>query len=183
MIDELEVLKIVVEKLGSAGIQYMITGSVAANFYTTPRMTRDIDIVINIREKDAEKVLLLFLGDFYIDKDILREAIQQRGIFNIIHNEGIVKVDFIIRKDTEYRKTEFDRRCSIVFAGLTLYVTSPEDLILSKICWMKETMSEIQMRDVINLLRAEGLDMDYIEEWIGRLGLEEIFKKAKDINV
>lgn len=61
-------------------------------------------------------------------------------------------------------------------------VTSPEDLILSKICWMKETMSETQMRDVKNLLRTEGLDMDYIEEWIGRLGLEEIFKKVKDIN-
>lgn len=61
-------------------------------------------------------------------------------------------------------------------------VTSPEDLILSKICWMKETMSETQMRDVKNLLRAEGLDMDYIEEWRGRLGLEEIFTKVKDIN-
>ena len=45
MITELYVLKIVVGRLEAAGIPYMVTGSIAANFYTVPRMTRDIDIV------------------------------------------------------------------------------------------------------------------------------------------
>ncbi|MDO8141843.1 MAG: hypothetical protein Q6358_10130, partial [Candidatus Brocadiales bacterium] len=72
MINELEVLKIVVKRLESAGIPYMITGSIAANFYTTPRMTRDIDIVIEIGENNAEVLFSLFSDDFYIDKDSIR---------------------------------------------------------------------------------------------------------------
>lgn len=95
MINELEVLKIVVKRLESAGIPYMITGSIAANFYTTPRMTRDIDIVIKIGENSAEMLFSLFSNDFYIDKDSIKNAIRNKQIFNIIHKEGIVKIDFI----------------------------------------------------------------------------------------
>ena len=46
MSDELDVLKLVTARLEAAGIPYMVTGSMVANFYTTPRMTRDIDLVI-----------------------------------------------------------------------------------------------------------------------------------------
>lgn len=45
---ELDVLKIVCHKLNTGNIPYMLTGSFAANFYAVPRMTRDIDIVIEI---------------------------------------------------------------------------------------------------------------------------------------
>lgn len=178
MIDELGVLKIVVERLDSAGIRYMITGSIAANFYATPRMTRDIDIVINVEENDTDRLVVLFSKDFYIDSEMIRSAIRNRRMFNIIHNEGVVKVDFIIRKNIEYRKIEFERRRLTVFEGLEIYVTAPEDLILSKLEWAKDSFSEIQIRDVKNLLMISGLDMDYISDWVRRLGLEEIFRKA-----
>lgn len=180
MINELDVLKIVVKRLESAGIPYMITGSIAANFYTTPRMTRDIDIVIEVEEKDTEILFPLFFNDFYVDKDSIKNAIRTKQIFNIIHNEGIVKVDFIIRKDSNYRKIEFKRRRSMVFEGLKIHITSPEDLILSKLFWAKESLSEIQIRDVRNLLKTvHNLDVDYVEKWVRELGLEEVYNKVK----
>ena len=178
MIDELGVLKIVIERLDSAGIRYMITGSIAANFYATPRMTRDIDIVIDVEENDIDRLVSLFSEDFYIDRDMIKYAIHNRRMFNIIHNEGVVKVDFIIRKNIEYREVEFERRCLTDFEGLAIYVTSPEDLILSKLEWAKDSLSEMQIRDVKNLLMTSELDMDYIRDWVRRLGLEEIFRKA-----
>ena len=58
-------------------------------------------------------------------------------MFNIIHNKAIVKVDFIIRKDDEYRRIEFGRRQGIDFEGSRIDITSPEDLILSKLCWAR----------------------------------------------
>ena len=179
MISELDVLRIVVKRLESAGIPYMITGSTAANFYTTPRMTRDIDIVIEVAGENTETLFFLFANDFYIDKDSIRNAIHNRQIFNIIHNEGLIKVDFIIKKETEYRKAEFQRRRSIVFEGLKMYITSPEDLILSKLFWAKESFSEMQIQDVKNLMRTvPDLDVNYIEKWLTELGLEEIYKEA-----
>lgn len=180
MIDELDVLRIVVKRLESAGIPYMITGSIAANFYTTPRMTRDIDIVMDVEEKDTEILFSLFFNDFYVNKDSIKNAIRTKQIFNIIHNEGIVKVDFIIRKDSNYRKIEFKRRRSMVFEGLKIHITSPEDLILSKLFWAKESLSEMQIRDVRNLLKTvHNLDINYIEKWVRELGLEEVYNEVK----
>lgn len=181
MIDELEVLKIVTKKLESADIPYMVSGSIAANFYTTPRMTRDIDIVIQVRAADVERIYSLFSDEFYADKDMIRDAVREKRIFNIIHNEGIIKVDFIVRKDTEYRKLEFDRRRSIIFEGIEINIVSAEDLIISKLYWAKDSLSELQIRDVRNLLKTVSeLDIVYIQKWVKYLVLEEVYKKATD---
>ena len=180
MIDEIKVLKIVVKRLESARIPYMITGSIAANFYTTPRMTRDIDIVIEVEEKDVETLFSLFSSDFYVDKNSIRNAIRNKQIFNIIHSEGIVKVDFIIRKDTNYRNLEFENRRSIVFEGQKIFIAAPEDLILSKLFWARESLSEMQIRDVKNLFKTiHNLDRGYIEKWVHELGLDEVYNEVK----
>lgn len=178
MINEQEVLKIVVHRLESAGIRYMVTGSIGANFYTIPRMTRDIDIIIEVEKETVEKLFSVFSDDFYLDRDVMKHAIQSKGMFNIIHREGVVKVDFIVRKDSEYRRVEFERRRSIEFEGLRILVASPEDLILSKLDWAKDSRSEMQIRDVKNLLQTPGLDQRYILEWVAKLGLQEIYQEA-----
>ncbi|RJR20280.1 MAG: hypothetical protein C4581_03620 [Nitrospiraceae bacterium] len=179
MTSELDVLKIVINKLESANIPYMLSGSIAANFYTIPRMTRDIDIVVQVQAADAERIYSLFSGEFYADKDMIRNAVLERSMFNIIHNEGVVKVDFIVRKDSEYRKLEFVRRRSFLFEGTRINIVSAEDLIISKLYWAKDSMSEMQIRDVKNLLKTvSGIDYDYMAKWINRLGLENIYKEV-----
>lgn len=179
MTSELDVLKIIINKLESANIPYMLSGSVAANFYTIPRMTRDIDIVVQVQTPDAERIYSLFSGEFYVDKDMIRNAVIERSMFNIIHNEGVVKVDFIVRKDSEYRKLEFERRRSILFEGTKISIVSAEDLIISKLYWAKDSMSEMQIRDVRNLLKTvSGIDSGYMAKWINTLGLEDIYKEV-----
>ena len=180
MIDEIKVLKIVVKRLESARIPYMITGSIASNFYTTPRMTRDIDIVIEVEEEDAGTLFSLFSTDFYVDKNSIINAIHNKQIFNIIHREGIVKVDFIIRKDTNYRNLEFKNRRSIVFERQKIFIVSPEDLILSKLFWARESLSEMQIRDVNNLFKTiHNLDRGYIEKWVHELELDAVYNEVK----
>ena len=76
---ELRVLKTVVERLRKSRIAYMITGSVAANFYMLPRMTRDIDIVIEVESKNIDALFGLFKKDFYIDRDAIAQAIREKG--------------------------------------------------------------------------------------------------------
>ena len=179
MIDELGVLKVVIKRLESAGIHYMVSGSIAANFYTIPRMTRDVDIVIEVEEADSERIYSLFSDDFYIDMESVKDAIHGKHMFNVIHNEAIIKVDFIIRKDTEYRKVEFERRRHIVFEGVRIDIASPEDLVISKLYWAKDSLSEMQIRDVRNMIKTvPDMDTEYIEKWVARLGLEEIYRKA-----
>lgn len=180
MSEEAAVLKAVCRKLGVAGIPYMITGSIAANFYAVPRMTRDIDIVIEIRKQDVDHMADLFKKDFYIDKESISEAIDTHGMFNILHNEYVIKIDFIVRKESAYRKLEFERRREVVFEGQKISIVSPEDLILSKLFWAKDSLSETQLGDVKNLMRmVKGIDMSYIDTWVRSLNLQEIYRRVK----
>lgn len=179
MSEEFEILKTVTERLDAAGIPYMVTGSMAVNYYGVPRMTRDIDVVIDLSVVDVDRVCELFRGEFYLEREAVRESIERQTTFNIIHASLVIKVDFVVRKDTEYRRTEFARRRRVSLEGHAFLVVSPEDLIISKLEWAKDTRSELQLSDVRNLLRSlPDIDRSYVERWIARLGLEPLYREV-----
>lgn len=181
MNEEIELIKEVASRLRQAGIEYMITGSMAMAVYSTPRMTRDIDMVIQVSPEHTAKIVDLFRNDFYIDEASVQRAISHSGMFNIIHNESIIKVDFIVRKNDEYRAHEFSRRRQIEIEGELLSVVAPEDLILSKLVWVQQSNSELQLRDVRQILAVvQDLDNDYLQKWSEELGVEELLKKVRE---
>jgi len=141
MSEELEVLKEVARRLDATGIAYMITGSTASNFYAVPRMTRDFDIVVELSERDTEKFIRAFEMDYYLEPESVREAVKRKTMFNLIHDQYIIKVDCVVRKDTPYRLKEFSRKKKISVDGQELQVVAPEDLILSKLEWAKDSKS------------------------------------------
>lgn len=177
---ELEVLKTVSDRLNKAHLPYMITGSIAANFYAVPRMTRDIDIVVELHERGADKIVSIFQDDFYVEPESVSQAIRKKDMFNIIHNDFIVKVDFIVRKASDYRELEFSRRREVEIEGVKMWIVSPEDLVLSKLFWAKESLSELQLGDVRNILDGvSDIDVEYIKKWVGILGLGAVYEKVK----
>lgn len=179
MSDELDILKSVTARLEAAGIPYMLTGSMAANFYATPRMTRDIDVVVELSEEDIGRVVRLFQDEYYIDRNMVQQAIRNQSMFNMIHNMLVVKVDCIVRKDSEYRQEEFARRRPVTIAGQQVTIVAPEDLILSKLDWAKDSRSQMQLDDVRNLLRSvQGLDRGYLTRWADRLGLAALYREV-----
>ena len=181
MNEQLEVLSIVTHALNGAGIAYMITGSIAMNYYAFPRMTRDIDIVIELQRKDLSVFIDLFENDFFLYPDSIKEAIINHEMFNIIHNKYVVKLDFIVKKPSPYRLTEFQRRQQVVIEGMSMRIVSPEDLILSKLWWAKDTQSELQIGDVKNILSSvDNLDIPYIDHWVEEMNLQDIYRKTID---
>ena len=179
MNEELEVLAIVTRRLDGPGIPYMVTGSMAMNYYGRPRMTRDIDLGVELSAADTERVSRLFERDFYVDPAAVERAVRNEGLFNLIHSEMVVKVDCIVRKDSEYRRTEFARRRLMSVEGRAVHVVAPEDLIISKLAWARDTRSETQLGDVRNLLQSvSDLDRGYLDSWVGRLGLASILREA-----
>jgi hypothetical protein len=179
MSDELDVLRIIGDRLQSAGIPYMLTGSFALGYYGQPRMTRDLDLVVALVVQQVGKLVSVFSQDFYIDEDDARTAIKSQRMFNLMHYGTGVKVDLIVRKDAEYRQVEFERRKAVELAGVSTWITSREDLILSKLVWARDASSELQKRDVRSLLH-ESLDWPYLRKWAEKLEvmsmLEEISK-------
>ena len=89
MNEHLKILELVVKRLEQKPFKYMISGSIAMNYYAQPRMTRDIDIVVELVPDDVEQLIALFIPDFYIDKEMVQKAVQNQGFFNIIqHKRG-----------------------------------------------------------------------------------------------
>jgi hypothetical protein len=110
MSEELELLKEVTEGLNRANIPYIVSGSIAANYYTVPRMTRDIDIIVELKEAGIDEFVDLFAGDFYIDKEMIKKEVHRQGMFNLIHTQFVIKIDFIIKKSSPYQDTAFSRK-------------------------------------------------------------------------
>ncbi len=180
MEEEIDLLRIVSQRLENANIEYMLTGSMSLALYATPRMTRDIDIIIQISPADINNFIKLFENDFYIDEFVVRNAIKQKSMFNIIHNETIIKIDFIIRKENEYRITEFNRRQKIYIYDSSIYSVSLEDLILSKLVWMKDSLSETQKNDIKDLLESQtNINFEYIDKWADFLNVSNLLNEIK----
>ncbi len=180
MTEELDLIKEVSSRLTKAGIEYMLTGSMALSVYATPRMTRDIDMIIQVSVDDVGKIIELFHHDFYIDEAGVRQAVQKRGMFNIIDNKSVIKIDFIVKGKEKYRALEFSRRQKVEVAGMPISIVAPEDLILSKLVWAKDSNSELQLRDVQEILAAQArLDNDYLDKWSEELGVMDLLRKAQ----
>jgi hypothetical protein len=176
MPDELEVLKTISERLEAARIPFMLTGSFAMAYYGRPRMTRDLDLVVSLVEEDIDGIVVAFSPDFYIDADDVRSAIRTQRMFNLMHNATGIKVDLIVRKNAEYRQVEFARRVPVEMSGVKTWIVSREDLILSKLVWADETNSDLQRRDVENLLDA-SMDREYLNRWADTLGITQTLEE------
>jgi len=143
-------------------------------------MTRDIDIVIEILASELEIFFQAFKDEFYIDEEEILDAIAKQSMFNIIHNNTVFKVDFIIRKESIYRNLEFQRRKRAKIDDSEIWIVSPEDLILSKLFWAKESVSQLQIKDIRNLTKSlKNIDQEYIHKWIEILDLGTIYNEVK----
>ncbi len=167
----LELLHRITKSLDENQIAYMLSGSVAMSMYAVPRMTLDIDLIIELNQYNQSEFYSLFKSGYYIDQKTVEDEVIRKGMFNIIDLESGYKIDFIIRKDTDYRKLEFSRRKAIEVKGFKVWVVSPEDLIISKIEWIQQLQSPKQVDDIKNLLRYLNLDIQYVKEWCNKLKL------------
>ena len=175
--NEIDIVRDISQRFEQVGIPYMLTGSLAMNYYAQPRMTRDIDVVIAISPGDVDRVASLFRPEYYVSEENIRESLAHESIFNLIHQESVIKVDCIIRKSSEYRKTEFERRQKISILDFTTFIVSKEDLIISKLSWSKDSHSEIQLGDVRNLL-GTGYDAEYLARWTRKLELVNLLNEC-----
>ncbi|HEU5291520.1 MAG TPA: nucleotidyl transferase AbiEii/AbiGii toxin family protein [Cyclobacteriaceae bacterium] len=166
-----QLLRSVTSSLESKGIPYMVSGSMAMIAYTVARTTRDIDMVIELNIESVDDFCELFKEHFYLHKPSIEEEVRKRGMFNLIDERSGMKIDFIVKKNSPYRKHEFERKNITELFGHQVWVVSVEDLIISKLIWIQELQSGRQMEDIKMLLANQTVDRVYIKKWINDLGL------------
>lgn len=173
-------LSTIIRIMDAAGVPHMLTGSLAAAYYATPRATQDIDLVIDAREEQIERVVdELTAEGLYVSREAALDAFRTQGQFNAIDPESGWKVDLIVRKDRPFSTTEFSRRASVQLLGIEVALTSIEDLIIAKLEWSQLGDSDLQRRDLVQLLDAswDSMDRAYVASWVERLGLDKSWRE------
>lgn len=172
-----------VNALEALRIPYLVTGSVASMMYGEVRLTNDIDIVAAVEEKHIPLLLKAFPPEeFYLSDTAIKEAIQHRGQFNVIHPASGLKIDIIIKKNTPFDASRFGRARRIhPSESYDANFAAPEDVIIKKMEFYKEGGSEKHLRDITGILKISGeeVDFDYISGWAERMGLTEIWEAIK----
>lgn len=164
-----ELLRKIAEILKTLDIPYIITGGIAVVVWGRPRFTADIDIVVELPPQKLDQLadaLYSIDRDVYLDKEMMRDALKKKGEFNFIHPASGLKVDFWILKKDAFDKERMKRRIKKRVVNTDIFLTSPEDLILIKLLWHKESGSTRQMEDIESVLRIQKkLDFQYLRRW------------------
>ncbi len=154
----------------------MVAGSVASTYHSGPRMTRNLDVVVDLDEQSAKKLeKIIRANKLYIDDPVT--AALGKDMCNILDVQSGWKADLIVLKERAFSQEEFSRKHPAEIAGVKTFVATVEDVILSKLEWSKSSVSETQTNDVMSILAAryDELDISYIKKWSKKLGIKEKF--------
>ena len=183
--EQIAVTLAVVEALDAFGVPYAIGGSFASALHGVMRATMDAAAVADLRLEHVEP-LAQALGDaFYADAEMMRDAIRRQGSFNLIHLGTMFKVDVFVAKPRAFDRSQLARRQLHLLSEdpeRHAYVTSAEDVVLSKLEWyrMGGEVSDRQWRDVLGVLKVQGdrLDQDYLRRMSVELGVTDLLERV-----
>ena len=178
-----ELLIRVTQKLDQLEISYMLTGSVVSSLQGEPRSTHDIDIVISLDSSKVEPLIQAFpSSEYYIERTAIQQAIQNRGMFNLIDFQTGDKVDFWLLSSEPFYQSSFSRRYREKLLDSSIPVSRPEDTILSKLRWAKLCGgSEKQFHDALRIyeVQYQNLDWEYLENWAKKLEVQSDWERIK----
>lgn len=186
--DQKETFEKVIEILDNLKAEFLITGGFAVSFWGHPRSTHDLDILIKIKGNKEKLINSFREHDFYISEEAVEDAIRDGSMFNIIHSESDLKIDFWVTDNNPDHDIEFKRKVQKNFLGKEVYLISPEDLILTKLEWFKKSNSTRHLIDASGIweIQQDVIDLDYLKKRVVALDLAGLFddliaNKYKDL--
>jgi hypothetical protein len=175
----------VIQAFEKMSIPYYIGGSIASSVYGMARATLDVDIVADLKVDHIAPLKQFLEHQYYIDEDMIAEAIRTNSSFNLIHLETMIKIDVFIHENEPYQNEALQRKRKDTLEDngkIQFYFSSPEDIIIHKLQWYKMggLVSERQWLDVIGVIKVQGdlLDKKYLAGWSRKLGLSSLLKDA-----
>ena len=168
------------------GIRYLVGGSLASSIYGTPRATQDVDLVAEIAPPHVEPLASNLSDEFYVDADMIRDAIRRRASFNVVHLATMFKADVFIARDDAWSREEMSRarteEIDTPEGRVAIRFASPEDILLHKLVWYQlgDQVSDRQWGDIVGVIRvqADSLDVAYLRSWAPSLGVSDLLARA-----
>ena len=175
----------VARALERLGLRYLIGGSLASSLHGFPRSTNDADLLAEIPGARVDQLVAELAQDFYVDGDMIRDAIRRGASFNLIHLSTMFKVDVFVLTRDPLLQEEMRRRSEHALqpdSPERAWFASAEDTVLHKLDWYKKggCTSERQWQDLIGVIKVQGaeLDLAYLRGWAPSLDVAELLERA-----
>jgi hypothetical protein len=181
---QIELLRFAFTALERLQVLYAVVGSFATGVWGDPRMTRDIDIVVQLHPEHVRPILAAFPdAEFYVSRTAVEDAIRRSGQFNVIHPTSGNKIDFMVVGQTQWAVSQIARRRRVQFLpDCEGYVAAPDDVIIGKLVYYRDGGSDKHLRDVNGILKRSGeaVDREYVRRTAHGLGVDSIWQQALD---
>ncbi len=176
-----EVLKTVVSRLQGLRIPYMITGAIAVNYYGRPRLTHDVDLLVELQASMVEGIVSSFQSGFYIAAGGILEALQHWTMFNALHHAAGLKVDFGLKGRDKYDATRFQRRKKRKIFDEMMFITTAEGLMIIRLKRYKDSSSEKHYLGASGVYQIQrgNLDLRYMKRWLSYFSVLDLFERIK----
>ncbi len=182
----LAALEQLVHALERLGVAYAVGGSVAAGAWGEPRATNDVDLLAALGEEHVKPLAAALSGGFYVDEDLVRQAVASHTAFNVIHLASYLKIDVFVEGEDVLDVEQLERSVERPLApgsSREYRVTSPEVIVVRKLDWYRlgGESSERQWRDVLAILRlrSDSLDQGLLASLASAKGLGDLLERAQ----
>lgn len=181
-----QAITLFIKTLERLNVPYYIGGSIASSVYGIARATMDVDLVSELKREHAKFLVETLKKEYFIDENMILDAIINKSSFNLIHLETMIKIDVFISTERKFDKISLERRkkdkISDESDSVQVFLRSAEDTILSKLEWYKSggLVSERQWKDVLGIIKVQGelLDKNYLRQWARELNVADLLEKA-----
>jgi hypothetical protein len=176
-----------VAPLNRGGIEYMVTGGLAAIVYGHPRLTLDVDLVIRLPAKSVSAFTALWSADeFYVPPvEVVAEESARVGAghCNVIHSTSMLRADVYFAGNDPLADWALGRRVVREVQGEAVQFAPIEYVILSKLRYFRDGGSDRHLRDIARMLEVSGSEVDrpMLESWVGRLDLADEWARARSV--
>ena len=182
---EPDLFSVFIKPINRLPVRYMVTGAAAVIIYGEPRLTHDVDLVLEMAEKDVEALLVIFpKQSFYCPpKEVVRKELSRKtkGHFNIIHMETGFKADVYLAGSDDLHQWGMAHSQVFEINDVSVRMAPPEYVIIRKLEFYKEGGSEKHLDDIRGIVRISGKQLDnaVLAEKIRALGLESEWAKIE----
>ena len=182
--DLIAALRPVAATLWQLGVDFYIGGSVASTYHGAIRSTMDVDLICTLQSDQVAAFVAAFGPDSYVSEAAVRDAVERRSCFNVIHLPTAFKVDVFVSRGRPFDVAAMRRAATQPLgsdASLAVPIASPEDSILAKLEWYRlgDEASERQWDDVSRLVALLGdtLDLDHLRQMAASLGVTDLLER------
>jgi len=179
-------ISLFVRPLNRLRIPYLVTGGVASVVYGEPRLTRGIDLVIELRPRDARRFAAAWSADeFYVPPvEVIEEESGRpaHGHFNVIHHQTAMRADVYLPGNDALSAWAFAHKVVRLIDDDEVSMAPIEAVILNKLRYYQMGKSDRHLRDIRQMLRISGdlVDRPELERWAARLGVQGEWTQAQE---